>query len=173
MEGYGIRLGKNVSIDSTPFTGKPNDRDASYNPHYKVWGYKIHGVIDADHYLPLAFNFTTITEGDCPHYLPLLVRLNMLGIEFEKVLADGAYASLENFAVANHHYKARTVFHLRENTIIKKAGTKKGVDKEYNKLWMEGGFDPDAGHEYKLSFLMLSNILSLASSLGSPRIALA
>ncbi len=154
MAARGIQLGKTIGVDSTPMKSLRNDKDAAFNPHYNIKGYKIHGAVDLDHFLPLTFNFTTATDGDSPQYLPLLDRLHMLGITFNGVYADGAYASFENFAIVNHHYRARTVFNLREDAKISPLGTPAGIKKQYNLLWKCDGFKPDAGLEYMLYFLM-------------------
>jgi len=164
MAKQGIKLGRLISIDSTPIKSLRNDPDAEYNPHYDVRGYKIHGAIDSEHYLPLAFNFTPGLSGDSPHYLPLLKRVHMLGINFEKILADGAYASFENFAVVNQHHRARTVFNLRNDATSKEEGRPEGVKKHYNKLWKKDGFKADAGIDYMLTFLMLHDKFKVVGS---------
>ena len=154
LELHGRKMGRIVSIDSTPVKALPRDPDARYNGHYKLRGYKIHGAIDADYNIPLAFNFTPANVGDSPQYKRLIERMYEMGITINKILADGAYASFENFAVANWKYYARTIFNLRKDCKINKNGTPEGIQKAYQRLRNISGFKPEPGMEFMVAFLM-------------------
>jgi len=164
MSMLGLQLGKTVSVDSTPLSSMKNDKDAKYNPHYDIKGYKVHNVIDADFFLPLALNFTTAIDGDSPQYLPLLDRLHTMGFDFGTILADGAYASLEHFAIVHRYYRAKAIFKLKKNNRIRKEGTLKGIKKRYESLWKKDGYKPDAGIDYMLAFLYFQGDIKAVGS---------
>lgn len=138
----GIVLGKNIGIDSTPLESLFNDKDAKYSGHYEKTGYKIHGAYDLDRNIPLAIIITPMNEGDSPYFKPLLDKLHSLGIRFEKVFADGAYNSYENFALIHAIYKARFYTNLGVKATYNDKGTIEGIQHEYNKLRYKPDFIP-------------------------------
>lgn len=90
-----------IGIDSTPLKSLFKDPDATYNGHYEIRGYKIHGVYDVDRNIPLAVIVTDANTGDSTVFPQLLEIVKDCGIEFEEVYADGSYNSFENFAYVN------------------------------------------------------------------------
>lgn len=142
LEKQGQVLGRRIGIDSTPLESLFNDDDANYNGHYELTGYKVHGAYDLDRNLPLAIFITPMNEGDSPYFKYLLMKLCTLGIKFEKVFADGAYDSYENFALVHLGFKAKFYTNLGENTKFNEKGTIEGIQKEYNRLRNKEGFLP-------------------------------
>lgn len=161
---HDLTLGRNVSIDSTPLKALRNDPDARGNGHYKIYGYKIHGAVDIDFNIPLVFNFTPADVGDAPEFPKLLDRIDALDIKVEKALADGAYASSTNFAIAEQRYRTRVIFNMRENAKIRKEGTPRSIKKCYDEFWKVGDYKPDASLDYMLAFLMLHDKMEVVGA---------
>lgn len=142
LEKQGITLGKNIAIDSTPLKSLFKDKDAKYNGHYELRGYKIHGVYDIDYNIPLAIIITPMDKGDSPYFKRLLKKLDTLDIKFEKVFADGAYDSYYNFSLVHMNYHARFYTNLGKKAKFNEKGTIENIEKEYNKLRHKPGFLP-------------------------------
>lgn len=142
LEKQGIKLGKNIAIDSTPLESLFNDDDAKYNGHYDKFGYKIHGAYDIDYNIPLAIIVTPMDKGDSPYFKKLLKKLDNLGIKFEKVFADGAYDSYYNFAFVHVKYHARFYTNLGKKAKFNEKGKIEIIEKEYNRLRSKPGFLP-------------------------------
>jgi hypothetical protein len=154
LKRMGMTLGTNVAIDSTPIEGKENDPDTSFNPYYRRRGYKIHGVYDLDFQLPVALEFTKITEGDAPHLPSLLDKLHTLGMDAREVYADGAYASYDNLAFVATNCKGKAHFNFKSDAKENKMGSVTAITRLYKTLWKHEGYDPNAPLEKILEFLM-------------------
>lgn len=142
LEKHGIILGRRIGIDATPLESLFNDKDAKYSGHYDMTGYKVHGVYDLDYNIPLAIIITPMNAGDSPYFKRLLVKLKDLGIKFEKIFADGAYASYYNFALVHVVHHARLYTNLGVKAKFNEKGTIEGIQEEYNKLRGKPDFIP-------------------------------
>lgn len=98
MAASKIVLGTHVAGDSTPLQASRFDKEAPYNPYYKMNGYKVHWLIDTDHLIPLARKTTIITANDGPYFLGLWLDTRNLGMTPTEVALDGQYDSFENYA---------------------------------------------------------------------------
>jgi len=154
LKRMGMSLGTNVAIDSTPIEGKKNDPDTSFNPYYRRKGYKIHGVYDLDFQLPIALEFTKITDGDAPHLPSLLDKLHVLGMDPKEVWADGAYASYDNLAFVATNCKGKAHFNFKSDAKENKMGSVTAITRLYKTLWKHEGYDPNPTMEKMLEFLM-------------------
>ena len=107
-------VGKHIAIDSTAINAwadgnrsQPADPDASWGckghkeKGTSAWwfGYKEHLAVDTAAELVLAFDTTTAKDGDSPHLIPLLEKLDQLlpPGHLEAVMADAQYDSTENY----------------------------------------------------------------------------
>lgn len=156
MKSQGMQLGKRIAIDATPFESLFNDKDARYNGHYEISGYKIFGVHDLDHNIPLAFILTPADVGDSPLLIPLLKRIKKLGIDFEEVYADGAFNGFENFAYVRQECGAKFLTKLHKNSILKKEGMPEAIQKRYNEYRYEKDFvlPDELSFQKKLDYLL-------------------
>lgn len=134
LKKHGIVLGRRIGIDATPLQSLFNDKDAKYNCHYDMTGYKVHGAYDLDYNIPLAIIITPMNKGDSPYFKRLLSKLRDLGIKFEKVFADGAYDSYYNFSLVHVAHHARFYTNLGVKAKFNEKGTLEGIQEEYNKL---------------------------------------
>lgn len=142
LEKHGELLGRRIGIDSTPLESLFNDEDATYNAHYDKYGYKIHGAYDLDRNIPLAIIITPMNAGDSPYFKPLLMKLHDMGIKFEKIYADGAYDSYQNFCIVHLGYGAKFITNPGKTAVFNPKGTPEGIQNEYNKLRKKNDFRP-------------------------------
>ncbi len=90
----GIIKGKIISMDATLIAGLPDDPDAKWGystTNGWIFGYKIHMIIDAEQEIPLGFIVSSGNKSDMDYFIPLVDKTQMLGIDFEIVLADKGY----------------------------------------------------------------------------------
>jgi len=95
----GIIVGRNVCLDSTllsAWTHRDPDARWSYpTPKGRVFGYKIHTLLDQISRLPIFFLISPANEHDLPWAYRLLILAKILfKLPLRKVWADAAYSSL-------------------------------------------------------------------------------
>jgi len=164
LSNNGVKLGRRVAIDSTPLEGLLDDKDARANKHYKIRGYKIHGVYCLDTNIPLAIFITPANDGDGPKLVDLLNHIHGLGIEFEEVFADGAYSGFENFALVCGYYGARFITNIRSDAVISPQGTMEKLKNKYHRYWANGGFDKNADLQKMCRFLIRQKQVKLVGA---------
>ena len=154
----GIPLGLEVMTDSTPLQAKKKDPDATYNTHYKMFGYKLHTVRCALTGIPLDYHVSTITEYDGYMLPPQLLRLRLKNIEPSKIYMDGAYASVENIARLKLFWNDIEIkCNIPKEWIIHREANESQIFKTYNQLWNAPLFVPKADFEYQKLLLLMSN----------------
>lgn len=70
MESIGKPLGEESVEDATPIRAQPNDKEAEYNAHYKMKGYKLEMVSDRKEHIPFAKEVIGINEDEGSCLLP-------------------------------------------------------------------------------------------------------
>ncbi len=139
---YGHTLGERIGIDSTPLTALSKDPDAKYNAHYDKHMYKVHIVTDLGTNIPLFVMVTKGTVYDGHYLIPILEKLDSLGIHPQKIYADEHYDTLENWAIASMKYGMRCRINLAENTVFRDDGKPENLQREYQKLHCNDDFKP-------------------------------
>ncbi len=97
--GCGLISGRDVALDSTLLTAwTAADPDAAWSfPSRKgrVFGYKVHVLLDRAARLPILFLLSPANRNDLPFAYPLLgLARSLLGLPLRIVRADGAYWGL-------------------------------------------------------------------------------
>ena len=92
----GLITGRDVALDSTLLAAwTPHDPDAAWSfptPKGRVFGYKVHVLLDRAARLPILFLLSPANRNDLPFAYPLLwLARFMLGLPLRVVRADGAY----------------------------------------------------------------------------------
>jgi hypothetical protein len=92
---------RDVDADWGVKTYKGEREDGSKWEKVTKWfGYKLHLIVDSAYELPLAFELTTASTGDCPRLLPLVESLAAdhpeLAARAEELSADKGYDSAAN-----------------------------------------------------------------------------
>ncbi len=155
----GIEIGKRIAVDSTPLEGMHGDVDAEYNGHYELFMYKIHQATCVDTGLSLAKIVSRANDYDGDYLIPLIGRLQELGIVVEEVIGDQHYGTLRNYARLNVEYGITTRFNLSKADTYRYDGTPNKLRKQYNAFWREPDYRTEADPEYVLRFLLAHGII--------------
>jgi hypothetical protein len=154
-----IRLGRRIAVDSTPLEGMYRDEDAEFNGHYKVNMYKIHQATCVDTGLSLAKIVSRANDYDGDYLIPLTRKLQHLGIAVEEVIGDQHYGTFNNWARLNIEHGIKTYFNLSKNDTYRHDGTPARLRKQYNSMWRETDYVPEASLEYILKFLLAHGVV--------------
>jgi hypothetical protein len=153
------RLGRRIAVDSTPLEGMFGDDDAEFNGHYKVNMYKIHQATCVDTGLSLAKIVSRANDYDGDYLIPLIMKLQRLGIAVDEVIGDQHYGTFNNWARLNIEHGIKTYFNLSKNDTYRYDGTPARLRKQYNSMWRETDYIPEASLENILKFLLAHGVI--------------
>jgi hypothetical protein len=154
-----IRLGRRIAVDSTPLEGMYGDEDADYNGHYELNMYKVHQATCIDTGLSLAKIVSRANDYDGDYLIPLIRKLQKSGIAVEEVIGDQHYGTFNNWARLNIEYGIKTYFNLSKSDTYRYDGTPAKLKKQYNAMWREGDYVPEADLDHVLKFLLSHGIV--------------
>lgn len=155
----GIRLGRRIAVDSTPLEGMYRDEDAEYNGHYEISMYKVHQATCIDTGLSLAKIVSRANDYDGDYLIPLIRKLQRLGIAVEEIIGDHHYGTFNNWARLNIEYGIRTYFNLSKTDTHRYDGDPSRLRKQYNSMWRESDYVPEADLEHILRFLLSHSVI--------------
>ena len=139
---FGVILGKHIGQDSTPIASTREDKDAEFNPHYKLKMHKCHIVGDTDLGIPLNYDGSGGCDYDGAYLLPLVDEMVLvLGEIIERCVGDGHYGSFENYAKMNMRGIELLVKPAVDDVYHPEAD-EEGLQKEYQRLRDEKGWLP-------------------------------
>jgi len=153
----GVQLGRVIAIDSTPLESMYGDEDAGYNGHYKLHMFKVHNVVCVETGLSIAKIVSRATAYDGDYLIPLIRKLQCLGVCVEEVIGDQHYGTLSNYARLNVEFGIKTRFNLSKRDGWRKDGEPQSLTELYNGMWGEPDFVPNADAFQKLKFLLSHN----------------
>ena len=140
-------LGREVAVDSTSVETNANPNRSPVSDPEARWGkknsararegeewffgYKVHAVADANHYVPLALVVTSGNESDMNHLVAPIEKTAHMGIQPQVVIADRGYDSKKNsewlhrlgIAPVIHKKKTPSGIHVRGNRKYSLTGT--------------------------------------------------
>jgi hypothetical protein len=154
LERRGVRLGRSIAIDSTPLESMYGDEDAGYNGHYEMQMFKIHNVVCVETGLSIAKIVSRANAYDGDYLIPLIRKLQSLGICVEEVIGDQHYGTLSNYAKLNLEFGIKTKFNLAKRDRWRKDGEPQSMINLYNSMWREPDFVPNADLDQILRFLL-------------------
>jgi len=154
-----IRLGRRVAVDSTPLEGMYKDEDAEYNGHYEMNMYKVHQATCVDTGLSLAKIVSRANDYDGDYLIPLVRKLQKLGIAVDEIIGDQHYGTFNNWARMNVEYGIRTYFNLSARDTYRHDGTPSRLKIQYNAMWKEPDYVLNADLDYILKFLLSHGII--------------
>jgi len=154
-----IHVGRRIAIDSTPLEGMYRDEDADYNGHYELFMYKVHQATCVDTGLSLAKVVSRANDYDGDYLIPLVRKLQRLGIAVDEIIADHAYGDFNNWARMNVDFGIKTYFNLSKNDTYRYDGTPTRLRKQYNSMWREVDYVPEASLEHVLKFLLAHGVI--------------
>ena len=155
----GVRLGRRIAVDSTPLEGMFGDEDAEYNGHYEMSMYKVHQATCIDTGLSLAKIVSRANDYDGDYLIPLIMKLQRLGIAVDEVIGDQHYGTFNNWARLNIEHGIKTYFNLSKNDTYRYDGTPTRLSKQYNSMWRETDYVPEASLEHILKFLHAHGVI--------------
>ncbi len=153
-----IYLGRTIAVDSTPLESMYRDSDTEYNGHYQLHMYKVHQATCVDTGLSLAKIVSRANDYDGDYLVPLIRKLQKLGITVDAVIADGAYKDLSLWARLNIEYGIKTYFNLSKKDTYRYDGDPSRLRKQYNAMWKEPDYVPEATLDYILKFLFVHGV---------------
>jgi len=152
------KLGREIMIDATPLKGKPSDKDAEYNGHYKMKGYALHNVRDLETNIPLEYHVTSLCEDEAHIMAPMIMRMREIhGIFPERVFIDCGYASFKNIARLREYWDIDVICNLGEDWIRHDDANREGIERQYHKKWGEAGWWGNISFKFMKLYLMASN----------------
>jgi hypothetical protein len=167
-EKFGIIIGKNTAVDSTPIRTYANYPDGKWNPHYRKKMVKIHLISDVVHLIPLYYTITGRTDGDGAELCGLIsCAAERIGLSnISNIWFDGGYTSNENLAKVAVLYGLNAYYHIDVGWVnhvtfehrfqgrVYQFEPAKEINYQYQKMWKAPYFDSDAGIMYKMNFLV-------------------
>jgi hypothetical protein len=150
----GKQLGRIIAIDSTPLESMHGDEDAGYNGHYELEMYKVHNAVCVETGLSIAKFISRATAYDGDYLIPIIRKLQSLGICVEEVIGDQHYGSLSNYARLNVEFGVKTRFNLSRRDTWRKDGEPQSIIELYNNMWREPDFISNADLNQMLKFLL-------------------
>ena len=122
----GLIRGRDVALDSTLLAAwTPRDGDAAWSfptPQGRVFGYKVHVLLDRVARLPIVFLLSPANRNDLPFAYPLLwFARGVLALPLHVVRADGAYwgLALVRFIVAVLHARPIIPFNRKKQPLAR------------------------------------------------------
>jgi hypothetical protein len=130
------------------------DEDAGYNGHYKLHMFKVHNVVCVETGLSIAKIVSRATAYDGDYLIPLIRKLQRLGVCVEEAIGDQHYGTFSNYARLNVEFGIKTRFNLSKKDTWRKDGESQSLTELYNSMWREMDFIPNADLNQMLKFLL-------------------
>jgi len=156
-EKLGIDLGDCCGSDAFPLKAVNSDKDADYNDHYEVQGYK---VAMTESYnletgiVPLVGDVIGINEDEGKELIPQLWELKSCGIHVKENFVDGKYATISNIAHAEIIEGTTLHYDIAENWVYDYTATPYSIKAEYQKFHHEPDFNVNASEDFMMKFLV-------------------
>lgn len=156
-ENQGIPIGREIVIDSSPMEMK-NNKDTTYNAHYKKKGYKWHNLRCVLTDIPLEYHVSTMTDYDGDFLTPLVYRLRMIHkVHPVRLFADGHYSDGKNLMRMREYFNIEPICHIDKNAVLKLDADHDEVKRQYQKLWKNKLFEPGANLGFMKWFLIMND----------------
>jgi len=153
----GIDLGEICGSDAFPLKSVKSDKDAEYNGHYRIRGYKI---ATTESYgkepgiIPLVGKVIDANDDEGKELIPHIQELKRCGINIKDEYVDGKYATIENIAQAEIVEHTKLHYNIATNWVRARDATLEKIKNEYQKYHNEHGFQPGASFDYMMEFLV-------------------
>lgn len=148
----GITLGEKTLEDATPLQSLLGDREAEYNDHYKIKGYKIDSITDQNESVPLSVTVTSINADEAKNLIPHLSAMHSAGIPVKEHIIDGGYADYEMIGWMGIH-GIQGWYKIHTNWVYNTTGDESYLRAVYQTHWKDPWFKVHASLSEILSFL--------------------
>lgn len=153
----GIDLGACCGSDAFPVKSVKSDKDAKYNGHYEIQGYKI---ATTESYgketgiVPLIGQVIGINEDEGKTLIPQLQKLRTCNIHVKQNWVDNKYATIENIQQAEIIHGTKLEYNPAKNWIYDHNATPEQIKQDYQKFHNEPDFQPGAPLEFMMRYLV-------------------
>jgi len=154
----GINIGDCCGSDAFPVKSVTSDKNAKYNGHYEIQGYKIamtesYGTEPG--IVPLIGQVLGINEDEGKTLIPQLQELKTYDIHVKQNWVDNKYASIENIQQAEIILETKLEYNPAKNWVYDFDATPEQIKQEYQKFHHEPDFQPGAPLEFMIRYLVL------------------
>ncbi len=148
----GFTMGEKTIEDAMPLQSLPGDREAEYNDHYKIKGYKVDSVTDQNTGVPLSVTVTSINVDEAKNLIPQLTELTRSGIRIKEHTIDGGYDDYEMIGWMGFH-EIQGKYRIHTNWVHNLKGDVQNIQALYQKHWHDSEFKQYASLSDILRFL--------------------
>ena len=156
-EELGIDLGDCCGSDAFPIRAVSSDKDAEYNGHYKLNGYKVATTESYDYetgIVPLVGDVIGINDNEGDTLIPHIQELKSCGIHVKENFVDGKYATIRNIAYAEVIEGTALHYDIADNWIYDYTATPYSIKIEYQKFHHEPDFKVNASEDFMMRYLV-------------------
>lgn len=156
-EKLGVDLGDCCGSDAFPVKSVSSDKDADYNGHYKVTGYKVATTESYDPetgIVPLVGDVIDINEDEGKTLLPHMKQLKKNGIHVNDLFVDGKYATISNIAQIEVVYGTSLHYNIADNWVYNEHATPSDMKVEYQKFHNEPDFRVFTSEDGMMKYLI-------------------
>jgi len=142
-EKQGILLGSRCGSDAFPVGSVSSDKEAEYNGHYEMVGFKIAMTESYDletGIVPLVGEVIGINEDEGKTLVSHLKQLREIGVHVDDLYVDGKYATVKNIALVEVVYGTSLHYDIAENWVYHENATFSGLKVEYQRFHQESDF---------------------------------
>jgi len=156
-EEIGINLGYCCGSDAFPVKSVTSDKDAKYNGHYEIQGYKIAmtesygketGIVS------LIGQVLGINDDEGKTLIPQLQELKTSGIHVKQNWVDNKYATIDNIQKAEIIEGTILQYNPAKNWIYDYNATPEQIKQDYQKFHNEPDFQPGAPLDFMMRYLV-------------------
>jgi hypothetical protein len=156
-EKLGIDLGKCCGSDAFPVKAVNSDKDADYNGHYEINGYKVamtESYNQETGIVPLVGDVIGINDNEGDTLIPHIQELKSCGIHVKENFVDGKYATISNIAYAEIIEGTALHYDIAENWVYDYSATPYSIKTEYQKFHHEPDFKVNASEDFMMRYLV-------------------
>lgn len=156
-EELGVDLGDCCGSDAFPVKSVSSDKDAEYNGHYKVSGYKVATTESYDYetgIVPLVGDVIGINDNEGDTLIPHIQELKSCGIYVKENFVDGKYATISNIAHAEIIEGTALHYDIADNWVYDYTATPHSIKIEYQKFHHEPDFKVNASEDFMMKYLV-------------------
>jgi hypothetical protein len=156
-EKLGIYFGDCCGSDAFPVKAVSSDKDADYNGHYEINGYK---VATTESYnpetgiVPLVGDVIGINDNEGDTLIPHIQELKSCGIQIKEDFVDGKYTTISNIAYVEIIEGTLLHYDIAENWVYDYTATPYSIKTEYQKFHHEPDFKVNASEDFMMKYLV-------------------
>ena len=156
-EKLGIDFGDCCGSDAFPIKAVSSDKNADYNGHYEINGYKA-GTTESYNpetgIVPLVGDVIGINDNEGDLLIPQIQELKRCGIHVKENFVDGKYATISNIAQAEIIEGTMLHYDIAENWVYDYTATPCSIKAEYQKFHHEPDFKVNASEDFMMKYLV-------------------